>query len=150
MKQIIKSFGWFLYGGVSCYCIQRFLVDFLYIKHNENELFQSGDIVVLDIWNRLKLNRNNLICAKSPENHQQTIVGHVIAFQDESVNIRPVNKRIKFVQIPKGSIAIELLTNDNHQEIKILPIGLIEGRTLARFQCVYLDLAIETFYFSFA
>jgi lipid-A-disaccharide synthase-like uncharacterized protein len=58
MKQLIKSFSWFLYGGVSCYCVQRFLVDFIYVKNNnENQLFQTGDIVILDVWNRLKLNR---------------------------------------------------------------------------------------------
>ena len=57
MRQIIKSFSWYLYGGVSCYCIQRFLIDFVYVKFNENELFQSGDIVILDIWNRLQLHK---------------------------------------------------------------------------------------------
>jgi lipid-A-disaccharide synthase-like uncharacterized protein len=58
MKQLIKSVSWFLYGGVSCYCVQRFLVDFIYVKNNnENQLFQTGDIVILDVWNRLKLNR---------------------------------------------------------------------------------------------
>jgi hypothetical protein len=56
MKQLRKSFSWYLYGGVSCYCLQRFFMDFIYIKNNENELFQSGDMVVLDVWNRLKLN----------------------------------------------------------------------------------------------
>lgn len=57
MQQLIKSISWYLYGGVSCYCLQRFLMDFLYIPTNENEHFQSGDIIVLDIWNRLQLNR---------------------------------------------------------------------------------------------
>ena len=57
MRQLIKTFNWFLYGGVSCYCMQRFFMDFIYINNNENELFQKGDIVILDIWNRLKLNR---------------------------------------------------------------------------------------------
>ena len=57
MRQLIKLFGWHLYGGVSCYCIQRFFIDFVYVKCNENELFQAGDIVVLDIWNRLKLHK---------------------------------------------------------------------------------------------
>ncbi len=57
MGQLIKSFSWYLYGGVSCYCMQRFFVDFICVKNDENELFQSGDIVVLDVWNRLKLNR---------------------------------------------------------------------------------------------
>ncbi|CAF5056191.1 unnamed protein product, partial [Rotaria sp. Silwood1] len=55
MRQLIKSFGWYLYGGVTCYCMQRFLMDFLYIKNDENELFKSGDIIILDIWNRLKI-----------------------------------------------------------------------------------------------
>lgn len=57
MRQLLKSFSWYLYGGVSCYCLQRFLVDFLYIPNDENELFRSGDIVVLDVWNRLELER---------------------------------------------------------------------------------------------
>jgi hypothetical protein len=57
MRQLIESFSWYLYGGVSCYCMQRFFVDFISIKQNENPLFQSGDIVVLDVWNRLKLNK---------------------------------------------------------------------------------------------
>jgi hypothetical protein len=56
----------------------------------------------------------------------------VIAFPDESINTQPMNNRVKLVKIPKGSIAINLLTPDNHHEIKILPMGLIEGRTLAR------------------
>ncbi|CAF4739316.1 unnamed protein product [Rotaria sp. Silwood1] len=77
--------------------------------------------------------RNNLICAKSLDNHQQIIFGRVIAFQDETINSQSINSRRKFIQIPKGSIAIKRLTNDNnHQEIIILPIGLIQGRTLAR------------------
>ena len=57
MRQLLKSFSWYLYGGVSCYCLQRFLVDFLYIPNDENELFRSGDIVVLDVWHRLELER---------------------------------------------------------------------------------------------
>jgi len=73
-----------------------------------------------------------LIYAKSPDNHHQTIFGHVIAFSNESINIHPIDTRIKLVKIPKGSVAINLLTTDNSQEIKILPIGLIEGRILAR------------------
>ncbi|CAF1503143.1 unnamed protein product [Rotaria sordida] len=105
--------------------MQQFFIDFFYIKNDENELFKSGDIIILDY-------RNNLICAKSPDNHQQIIFGRVIAFQDETINTQPINSRRKLIQIPKGSIAINRLTNDNHQEIKILPIGLIEGRTLAR------------------
>jgi len=56
MSPLIKSVSWYLYGGVSCYCMQRFFVDFIYIKKNENDLVQSGDIIVLDVWNRLKLN----------------------------------------------------------------------------------------------
>jgi hypothetical protein len=35
---------------------------------------------------------------------------------------------MKLVKIPKGNIAVQLFTD----EIKILPMGLIEGRTLAR------------------
>jgi len=57
MRQLIKSFSWYLYGGVSCYCIQRFFVDFISIKNDQSQLFQLGDIVILDVWNRLKLNR---------------------------------------------------------------------------------------------
>lgn len=57
MKQLIKSFSYYLYGGVACYCLQRFFVDFILIKQVENDLFQSGDIIILDIWNRLKLDR---------------------------------------------------------------------------------------------
>lgn len=63
MRQLIKSFSWYLYGGVSCYCMQRFFVNFVYVQNDENELFQSGDIVVLDVWNRLKLNRYQWIRA---------------------------------------------------------------------------------------
>ena len=33
-----------------------------------------------------------------------------------------------FLQIPKGNIGVQLFTD----EIKIIPMGLIEGRTLAR------------------
>ena len=61
MKQLIKSISWYLYGGVSCYCVQRFLVDFLYIPTDENEVFHSGDLVVLDVWNRLQLNKYSVI-----------------------------------------------------------------------------------------
>ena len=62
IKQFVNSFGWFLYGGVSCYCLQRFFMDFKYVTNDENHpLFQTGDIVVLDVWNRLKLERYELM-----------------------------------------------------------------------------------------
>lgn len=57
MRSLIKSLTWYLYGGVSCYCMQRFFVDFIQLKTTENSLFQSGDIILLDLWNRLKLHR---------------------------------------------------------------------------------------------
>lgn len=57
MRQSIRSFSWFLYGGVTCYCMQRFLMDFIKIRQTENDLFQTGDIVILDVWNRLQLDR---------------------------------------------------------------------------------------------
>ncbi|UJR28643.1 hypothetical protein I4U23_009875 [Adineta vaga] len=132
MRQFVKSFSWYLYGGVTCYWLQRVFMDFIRIDQNENDLFQLGDIVILDKWNRLKLNRNNLICAKSPDDHQQTIFGYVIAFSDDRINTQPTNTRVKLVKIPKGSVAISLLTNNDLEEIKIIPLGLIEGRTLAR------------------
>lgn len=112
--------------------MQRFFVDFIQLKTTENSIFQSGDIIILDLWNRLELHRNNLIYAISPDNHHEKIFGRVLALSDENINIHPANRRVKFVRIPKGSIAIELLTNNSEQEIKIIPIGLIEGRTLAR------------------
>ncbi|CAF1514907.1 unnamed protein product [Adineta ricciae] len=135
MRPLIRTFGWYLYGGISCYWLQRILMDFVHLDQNHNELFQLGDIVILDKWNRLALNRNDLICVKSPDNHHDTIFGRVIAVTDDTINIQPKNTRVKLVRIPKGSVAISLLTNNNndkHEEIKIVPMGLIEGKTLAR------------------
>lgn len=57
MQRLAKSISWYLYGGVSCYCLQRFLVDFLWIRSEHNELFRNGDVIILDVWNRLTLNR---------------------------------------------------------------------------------------------
>lgn len=62
MKNLIKTFSRLLYGGVSCYCIQRFLMDFMFIKNFDSELLQSGDIIILDIWNCAKLNRYYRFC----------------------------------------------------------------------------------------
>jgi hypothetical protein len=41
--------------------MQRFFVDFTYVMNDENQLFRTGDIVVLDVWNRLKLDRYELM-----------------------------------------------------------------------------------------
>lgn len=57
MKSLLKSLGWYLYGGVTCYCFQQFLIDFVNVKENAHDLFQSGDVIILDVLNRLELKR---------------------------------------------------------------------------------------------
>lgn len=43
--------------------------------------------------------RNNLICARSPDDHHQVLLGRIIAFENEQINTKPVNTRRKFVKV---------------------------------------------------
>ncbi|KAF0686813.1 Aste57867_21410 [Aphanomyces stellatus] len=102
-------------------------------------LNEHGDIVLLDKvtphWR--KLHNGEIVIAKSPTNHRQTVCKRIIASEGETVALkhRYNSSKIELKTVPKGHVWLEGDNKHDSHDSRYygpVPYAMIQGRVLLR------------------